>query len=49
LERVPKTVAGIGSSPAGKRVIDTSETSGHEAPHFSPSVAAARKSLAAGL
>ncbi|KAI5566009.1 hypothetical protein BDE02_14G157800 [Populus trichocarpa] len=32
LERVPKTVAGIGSSPAGKRVIDAGNTSGHEAP-----------------
>ncbi|KAI9390769.1 hypothetical protein POPTR_008G224310v4 [Populus trichocarpa] len=49
LERVPKTVAGIGSSPAGKRVIDAGNTSGHEAPHFSPSVAAALISPAAGL
>ena len=49
LERVPKTVAEIGRSPAGKRVIDAGETSGHEAPHFSPSVAAARKSPAPGL
>ena len=32
---------GIGSSPPGKRVIDAGNTSGHEAPHFSPSVAAA--------
>jgi len=49
LERVPKTVGRIGSSPTEKRVIDAGETSGHEAPHFSPSVAAARKSPAAGL
>ncbi|PNT05617.2 hypothetical protein POPTR_014G185516v4 [Populus trichocarpa] len=49
LERVPKTVAGIGSSPAGKRVVDAGNTSGHEAPHFSPSVAAALISPAAGL
>jgi hypothetical protein len=40
---------GIGSSPAGKRVIDAGNTSGHEAPHFSPSVAAALISPAAGL
>ncbi|KAI9382831.1 hypothetical protein POPTR_014G186308v4 [Populus trichocarpa] len=37
------------SSPAGKRVVDAGETSGHEAPHFSPSVAAALISPAAGL
>ena len=49
LERVPKTVAGIGSLPAGKRVIDAGNTSGHEAPHFSPSVATALISPAAGL
>ncbi|KAL9347184.1 hypothetical protein Peur_058550 [Populus x canadensis] len=49
LERVPKTVAGIGSSAAGKRVIDAGNTSGHEAPHFSPSLAAAHISPAAGL
>ena len=39
----------IGSSPAGKRVVDGGVTSGHEAPHVSPSVAAARQSPAAGL
>ncbi|KAL9384417.1 hypothetical protein Peur_021472 [Populus x canadensis] len=49
LERVPKTVAGIGSSPAGKRVIDAGNTSGHEAPHLSPSLATAHISPAAGL
>ena len=49
LERVPKTVAGIGSLPAEKRVVDAGDTSGHEAPHFSPSVAIVRKAPAAGL
>jgi len=38
-----------GRRPAEKRVIDPGKTSGHEAPHFNPSVAAAYKSPAAGL
>jgi hypothetical protein len=33
LERVPKTVAGIGLSPVGKRVIDADDTSGQVSDH----------------
>ncbi|KAI9390758.1 hypothetical protein POPTR_008G224183v4 [Populus trichocarpa] len=47
--RVRVVFLGKRLSPAGKRVVDAGETSGHEAPHFSPSVAAALISPAAGL
>jgi hypothetical protein len=49
LERVPKKMAGIGLSAAGKRVIDVGKTSGHKGPHFNPNIATAHKSPAAGL